>query len=143
MVTNWLLFVGAAMVCLATADFCLKMASTRISGPLAALIYGLFAFLVALLWVLVARSRGAVFRFSWTGALYSVFVGIFFGLVVVFVYQTFAAGAPISLASPLIRVGGIILTSLAGILILREHITPRYVLGFLVSLLGLYLVAIK
>lgn len=140
---NWLLFAGAAMVCLATADFCLKLASTRISGPLAAVIYGVFAFLVAVFWVLMARSRGEAFRFSWTGALYCVFVGIFFGLVVVFVYQTFAAGAPISLASPLIRAGGIVLVSLAGILILREHITPRYVLGFLLSLLGLYLLAIK
>lgn len=141
--TNWLLFAGAAMVCLATADFCLKMASTRISGPLAAAIYGLFAFLVALFWVLAARARGGVFRFSWTGALYCVFVGVFFGLVVVFVYETFAAGAPISRASPLIRAGGILLVSLAGILILREHITPRYVLGFLLSLVGLYLVATK
>lgn len=141
--TNWLLFAGAAMVCLASADFCLKMASARISGPLSALIYGLFAFLVALLWVLLARSGGAIFRFSWTGGLYSVLVGLAFGLVVVFMYQTFAAGAPISLVTPLVRTGGIILASLAGVLFLREGITSRYLLGFFLTLLGLYLLVTK
>lgn len=141
--TNWLLFAGAAMVCLASADFCLKMASTRISGPLSALIYGLFAFLVALLWVLLTRSGEITSQFSWIGGLYSVLVGIFFGLVVVFMYQTFAAGAPISLGTPLVRTGGIILASLAGILVLGERVTPRYILGFLLSLLGLYLLVTK
>lgn len=141
--TKWLLFAGAAMVCLASADFCLKMASARISGPLSALIYGLFAFLVALLWALSARSDGATLHFSWAGGFYSVLVGISFGLVVVFMYQTFAAGAPISLGTPLVRTGGIILASLAGILILGEGITPRYLVGFFLTLLGLYLLVTK
>jgi drug/metabolite transporter (DMT)-like permease len=55
-------------------------------------------------------------------------------------YVTFGAGAPISLASPLIRLTGVLIASLVGIAWLREPLTARYLLGFALVCVGVYLI---
>jgi len=70
-------------------------------------------------------------------------VGIAFSLVTVGLYATFGAGAPISLASPAIRLGGLLLASLIGLIVLREPFTWRYALGVLLACVGVYLIVTR
>ncbi len=58
-------------------------------------------------------------------------------------YATFGAGAPISVASPIIRLGGLLLAGLAGVILLREPLTLRYTIGVALVLGGMYLVIIR
>ena len=67
-------------------------------------------------------------------------VGFAFSGVTLGLYVTFSAGAPISLGSPVIRFGGILLTSIAGLMLFREPITLRYVIGMLLACSGMYLI---
>ena len=67
-------------------------------------------------------------------------MGFAFSAVTLGLYVTFSAGAPISLGSPVIRFGGILLTSIVGIILLREPLTLRYVIGVLLVCGGMYLI---
>ena len=65
-------------------------------------------------------------------------VGVAFACVTFGLYATFAQ-LPVSVASPLIRVGGIVVVSLIGILLFREKTSPLYFFGMILTLSGLSL----
>ena len=77
------------------------------------------------------------------GIIAALAVGVAFTCVTVGLYVTFGAGAPISLASPFIRVGGLLLASLAGIVLLREPLSWRYVIGAALAISGIYLIVTR
>jgi drug/metabolite transporter (DMT)-like permease len=57
-------------------------------------------------------------------------------------YVTFAR-VSVSIGSPTIRVMGILLASLLGLLVLREPVTWRYVLGVILTVAGVALIVLR
>jgi drug/metabolite transporter (DMT)-like permease len=137
---NWILYALGTALALAGADYFVKLTSGKISNSLALLIYGCCTFLTGLIWVLWQRLRHIPQFAQPAGVLSAAAVGVLFSAVTLGLYITFGAGAPISRASPLIRLSGLLLASLAGILLLHEPLTPRYVAGVLLACLGVYLI---
>jgi drug/metabolite transporter (DMT)-like permease len=137
---NWMVYAFGTALVLAGADFFVKLASGKISNSLAFLIYGTCTFLAGLGWVMWQRSHHVQQFAQPAGILAALGVGLAFSAVTSGLYITFGAGAPISLASPLIRLGGLLLASLAGILLLGEPLTFRYIAGVLFAVLGIYLI---
>jgi uncharacterized membrane protein len=128
------------VLCLASADFFLKLSSTRISSSLGALVYALAVFIVPTIWVAWQRASGQSFLITTEGVLASVVVGVSFSLVVVFLSLVFAGGGNLSVASPTIRLSALVLASALGILMLREPFTLRYALGVLLTFFGIYFI---
>jgi drug/metabolite transporter (DMT)-like permease len=137
---SWILYAIGTALALAGADFFVKLTSGKISNSLALLIYGCCTFLTGLIWVLWQRLRHVQQFAQPTGVLTAIAVGVLFSVVTLGLYITFGAGAPISRASPLIRLSGLLLASLAGILLLHEPLTPRYAAGVILACLGVYLI---
>ena len=137
---TWLAYAVVTSMALAAADLCVKLASGKISNSFGILIYGACAFLTGLVWVLWERLRG-VHQFAQPdGILSAIGVGIAFAAVTTGLYATFGAGAPISIASPVIRLAGLLVASAAGILIFHEAISWRYALGAALTLTGIYFI---
>jgi drug/metabolite transporter (DMT)-like permease len=104
------------------------------------LLYGVCTFLIGLSWVVWQRTQGTPQYAQPAGVLAALGVGIVFSFVTLGLYATFGAGAPISVASPAIRLGGLILVSLVGLTLLGEPLTWRYVVGMLLACGGIYLI---
>ena len=138
-----LLFPVCAALSLAAADFFLKLASSRLSSSITTLIYALCTFIVPIVWVGIAKWRGEEFLINRDGILPAVLAGIAFSLVVVFLSLTFAAGVNLSIGTPAIRTLGIVLAATLGIVVFNEGISLRYVLGFALSLSGIYLIVTR
>jgi len=137
---NWIVYALGTALALGLADLSVKLASGKISNSLALLLYGSCTFLAGLGWVLWQRWHGVQQYAQPTGFLAAVGVGVAFSIVTLGLYVTFGAGAPISLASPLIRLAGVLVASLVGIAWLREPLSARYLLGFALVTLGVYLI---
>jgi drug/metabolite transporter (DMT)-like permease len=137
---NWFSYAIVTAIALALADFCVKLASGKLSNSLAILIYGSCTFLFGLSWVLWQRTQNVPQFAQTSGVLAALGVGIAFSGVTLGLYASFGAGGPISLVSPLIRLGGLLFASIAGIVIFHEPLTWRYVLGVLLACGGLYLI---
>ena len=137
---GWIKYALVTACALAAADLCVKVAAGRLSNSLAVLIYGSCTFSTGLAWVLWQWARGVPQHAQLSGILASMGVGFAFSGVTLGLYVTFSAGAPISLGSPVIRFGGILLTSIAGLLLFREPLTLRYVIGILLVCSGMYLI---
>ena len=140
---GWIPYAIGSAVALAAADFFIKMASGKLSNSLGLLIYGSCTFVAGLSWFLLDKARGLSVQAQTAGILFATGVGVSFSLVTVGLYLTFGAGAPISLASPLIRVGGLIVASLAGLIILNEPLTLRYTAGMVLAVCGVYLIVTR
>lgn len=137
---NWIIYAIIAAIGLAAADVCLKLAAGRISTSLGLLIYGSCTFSMGLGWFLWHKFTGVVHYAQAPTLLASVGVGVSFCLVTAALYATFGAGAPISLASPLVRLGGLLVASITGFIFWGEPVTPRYAIGMLLACGGIYLI---
>jgi drug/metabolite transporter (DMT)-like permease len=137
---NWISYAIGSAVALAAADFFIKMASGKLSNSLGLLIYGSCTFIAGLTWVLLDKIRGVGLHAQTAGVLSASGVGVAFSCVTVGLYLTFGAGAPITLVSPFIRFGGLIIASLAGLFILHEPLTLRYAAGMILAIGGVYLI---
>jgi uncharacterized membrane protein len=140
---TWIIYAAIAAVSMAVADAFVKLAANKISASLGLLIYGCCTFLTGLGWTLWDYTHGAAQYARPSGFLCALGVGVAFSSVTVCLYRTFEANAPISVAMPLIRLGGLFLAILLGLVILREPFSLRYVIGMILACLGLYLVVTK
>jgi bacterial/archaeal transporter family protein len=140
---TWIAYASIAAFSMAAADAFVKLAANRISSSLGLLIYGCCTFLTGLGWTLWNYTHGVPQHARPSGFLCALGVGVAFSGVTVCLYKTFEADAPISVAMPLIRLSGLFLAILLGIVILREPLSLRYVIGMILACIGLYLVVTK
>lgn len=141
---NWLIFATLTIICYAIFDLFLKLSAERIHASLGGFIINLVSAIVLLIFIGLLRIRGENIPAPKTGgALYSVLAGLAIGLATIFFMKMFALGVNLSIGIPLVRIGIVILASIFGILLLKEGITPRYILGFIFALIGLYLLVAK
>lgn len=142
MIMRWLPYALACSAFLAAADFFVKLAANKISASMGMFIYGATTFLISLVWIGYVKFTGQTLLITQAGFVYSLAVGVAFSAVTLLLYVTFAR-VGVSVGSPTIRVIGIVLASLLGILILREPFTWRYLLGLILTIAGITLIILR
>ena len=105
-------------------------------------VYGATTFLVGLLWVIYLKLTRQPLLITLPGLLYAIAVGLSFSFVTILLYLTFVH-VSVSLGSPTIRLTGIVMASLLGILLLGEPFTWRYALGVLLAISGVALIIFR
>jgi len=136
---NWLTTALFTILFYSVFDLFVKLASGKINDSLGAAIMNIVSFVVAFGWFLIKMRMGVPTAVTRLGMTYSILAGVFVGLASIFFIRMFALGVNLSIGVPLVRVGMIVLGSLLGILVLKEGVNVKYLLGFLLSATGLYL----
>jgi uncharacterized membrane protein len=139
---RWLSYALVCSAFLASADFFVKLASSKISASVGMFIYGATTFAVGLTWVAYMKLTHQPLLVTRQGLLYSLAVGVAFSSVTLLLYLTFAR-VDVSVGSPTIRVTVILLASMLGILLLHEPFTWRYLIGLLLTVAGVALVVFR
>jgi len=137
---NWIIYALGTAISLALADLFIKLAAGKISNSLAILIYGSCTFVAGLSWVLWQAFQQIPIYAKTQGIFAALGVGISFSMVTIGMYTIFSLGEPVSVVSPFVRLGGLLLVSFFGIVILRESFTLRYMIGVLLAFAGIYLI---
>lgn len=140
---NWAVFAVFSAGALAAADMCVKLAAGKLSNSLGLLLYGSCTFMTGLVWVIADRMRGVDFFVQPHGVAAAVGVGVAFSAVTIGLYFTFGAGAPLSLASPLVRIGGLLMASMLGLILFQEALSWRYLIGMVMAIAGVYLIVTR
>jgi uncharacterized membrane protein len=136
-----LLFI-AAMVTLGFADFATKQASGRLSPALGTLIYAATATVPALIWTMWSRAS-APLVVSRSGVMWAVLTGLAFSVFAGLLFFLFSQGVNLSAGTPLIRLGGIALAGLLGMIVLREPFSFQSLAGFALAAAGILLIALR
>ncbi len=137
---TWLHFALLTALFYGIFDIFVKQASDKLHGGTAAFIANVVAAVVALIYIFYAQSRGEpVWDIKPGGWTYILLAGVAVGLVSITFIKVFSAGANLSIGIPVVRVGAVIIASLFGVLFLKEGISTQYLLGAVLSMIGLYL----
>ena len=139
---RWLPYALICSIFLASADFFVKLASNKISSSMGMLVYGATTFTVGMIWVGYLKFTKQPLLITSSGLLYAIAVGVAFSAVTTLLYITFAR-VSVSLGSPTIRLMGILIASLLGILLLHEPFTWRYLIGLILTIVGVALIVFR
>ena len=140
----WLFFAGATILFYSIFDFLVKISSSKINGSFGAFIMNFVSAIVVLIYMIYSSFQGEkVLSNKPGGIFYSTLAGIAIGLASIFFIRMFATGTNLSIGVPLVRIGIVVLASIIGIFLLKEGVSLRYILGFLFSLFGLYLIVAR
>ncbi len=127
---------------LAWADFSVKQGSGKISASLGTLVYAMTAALIAAAWTLWSHYNGGLSA-TREGVLWSISTGIAFGIFTGVLFLMFNAGVNLSIGSPVVRMGGIVLAATLGVIVFREGMNLQYLMGFALAAIGIYLVVTR
>jgi len=133
-----LLFI-ASMTALGFADFATKQASARITPALGTLIYASSAMVLALFWTIWTRAHAPLIM-TRAGIGWAVATGLAFGTFAGLMFFLFSHGVNLSLGTPIIRLGGITFAAALGIIVLKEPFNLQSLGGFVLAVLGIYLI---
>lgn len=131
-----------AMAIIALADLSTKQSAGKISPSLGTLIYAVTTIAIPLVWTLWTRAQGGLLV-TRDGVLWSIAVGICFSIFTGLMFLLFSQGVNLSIGSPVVRMGGIVLAATLGIVVFREGLDLQYVIGFLLAAAGIFLVVTR
>jgi len=140
----WLNFALLTVVFYSVFDLFVKLSSDKMNSYFNAFIINLVATVVLLFFVIYAYFTGEkLFDVKPGGWLFSILAGLAIGAASIFFVKMFATGTNLSVGVPLVRVGMVVIGSILGIVLLKEGFSPKYILGVLLALAGLFLVVTK
>jgi uncharacterized membrane protein len=142
MIMRWLPYALACSLFLAGADFFIKLASNKISASMGMLVNSATMFIVGLIWVGYLKITNQSLVITQPGLLYTIAAGVAVSGVTILLFITFAH-VNVSLGSPTIRIMGLVIVSLLGILLLQEPFTWRYALCLIMSIAGFVLIVFR
>ena len=117
-----------ALVALAALMFGLynvfiKLSSSHIEAVLGAVVLQFVAALVGLSLLLYMKATGTVIYSSGKGLSLAVAAGVAIGLVEILTFVIYGRGLAVAVGNPLIIGGSLLVTTGAGVLFMREHIS--------------------
>lgn len=139
----WFIYALITIVGYAGMDFFIKRASGKIDDFLGTVIINFFALVPALIVFTWLKFSNSEILYSRDGALYSMFAGLFIGIGSITLIKMFAIGSNLSIGSPVVRIGTVVLTVLLGILLLNETFSYKQILGIVLSISGMILLILK
>lgn len=137
---NWLTFALTTIVFYSLFDFFVKLTAGKIHDGLGVFLMNFVSTIVLLAYLVISKMRGEdIFLTKPGGVFYSIIAGVSISLAGIFFLKMFATGTNLSVGVPLVRIGIVLMASLLGVFVLKEGVNLKYIFGFLLSCLGLYL----
>src|SRR5688572_21009806 len=117
---SWLPLALTTAATLALYNFFIKLGSSRIDEVLGALVLQTMATLLGGGFALSLWLTGRPLPWSGRGLVYASLAGLAVGLAEILTFVVFSRGAPVSLGTPILMGGSVVLTALLGLVFLRE-----------------------
>jgi len=137
---GWIFWALVAAVLNGVVDFMFKLSSGKINSALGGIILNLVGIvpLVAFFVYIYLNKQAVVVTKQ--GFAFMAIAGVCVGMITIALFKMFSTGQNISVATPVMRISGIVFASLLGVIILHEPISLKYIVGFALSILGLFLI---
>jgi len=138
-VESWRIATLVAAVLYGLHNVFTKLASGQISDQLGGLVLELTAAFLILGHIAILGFNGTgLLDFTKGGLLFSVFAGVCVGIGTVLYFAIFRLGGRLSVAGPLVLVGGVLTMSGVGIVFFREGVSSLKVIGLALGIASLY-----
>ncbi len=134
---NWIVYALGAIAAIAISDLFRKLGSNLKDPFLSNLVFQLGSVSMAVMMFLLFNRRG---EFNSRGVGYAVIGGLLVSVFTALSFKALETGPGVSTVIPVIRVGGVLLVSVLGVLVFKDKLTWNLVVGILLAALGIYLI---
>ncbi|MDA1316958.1 MAG: EamA family transporter [bacterium] len=132
---SWIIYALIGIVVVAASDIFRKLASNLHDPFFTALIFQIGSIVTTvILYLLFSRkieSNTPAIGYAFAG-------GVLIAIFTLFSFKALSTGPGVSTVIPILRVGGIALVVIFGIVLLREKMTLMSMIGLILSLAGIY-----
>lgn len=133
---SWIIYAFGAILATGFSDFFRKLGSNLNDPFFSNLVFQTGTFSTAIiLYLLFSRKIENQPR----DIMYAVIGGILISIFTTFSFKALSTGPGVSTVIPVLRIGGVVLVFVLGIILLREKLTLQTSLGLLFSMIGVYL----
>ncbi len=137
------ILIAVAAIFFGLYNVFIKLSSEHINPILGAVVLQFVAAFLGLGLLIITRARAAgPLVVTGRGVTLAVLAGLAIGLVEILTFNVFGRGVPVALGNPLIVGGSLVVTSLVGILLLREVLTPAQVVALILIASGVVLMGV-
>lgn len=137
------ILIAVAAIFFGLYNVFIKLSSEHINPILGAVVLQFVAAFLGLGLLLITRARGATqLVVTGRGITLAVLAGLAIGLVEILTFNIFGRGVPVAIGNPLIVGGSLLVTSLVGILLLREVVGPAQVVALVLITSGVVLLGV-
>ena len=135
---SWIFYALGAISVIAISDLFRKLGSNLQDPFFSNLIFQAGGISMAvILWLLFSRRLEVS---NSKGVIYALIGGLLVSMFTTFVFKALEIGPGVSTVIPVVRVGGVILVAILGILIFSEKLTWNLALGVVLATSGVYLI---
>lgn len=120
-------------------NYCMKMASGKISNELGSFLLEGIAAVLILGYMAILKLNGWQPKYTREGIIFSLLSGVFVAVSTILYFVVFRSGGRLSSAGPMILLGGTIVMVLIGVVVLKEQITISTMVGLVLGMTSLYL----
>lgn len=134
---NWIIYALGAISAVAVSDLFRKLGSNLKDPFLSNLIFQIGSITTAvILYLLFSRK----FENNSIGVLFALIGGVLISVFTTLSFKALELGPGVSTVIPVIRVGGVLLVAILGVIIFRDKLTWSLVFGILLAVSGVYLI---
>lgn len=132
---NWVIYALVAIGLMGVSDLFRKLASGLKDPIFANFIFQIAAFFISTLMFIATRRVVNDPK----GIVYALIGGILIALFTTFSFKALSTGPGVSVVMPVLRIGGVVLVAILGVIILKEKLTLQTMFGLIFSAVGIYL----
>jgi uncharacterized membrane protein len=133
---SWIIYAIGAIFSLGIADFFRKLGSSIKDPFVSNLLFQSAAFATGLILFFMFSKK---FEADPKGMMFALIGGVFISIFTAFSFKALATGPGVSTVLPVMRIGGVMLVALLGIVLLREKLTWNIAAGITLASAGVYL----
>lgn len=132
--STWITYAAIAIMFTAVSDMFRKLAAQELASPFFAnVLFQFAAFSTGMTLFLTNRKIDNNPR----GIFYALLGGMLVALFTFFSFRTLAIGPGVSVVMPILRVGGVSLVAVLGIVVLRDSVTLVKIVGLIFAVTGI------
>lgn len=134
---SWIVYALGAISAVAISDLFRKLGSNLKDPFLSNLFFQTGSLTMAVTLYLFFSRR---VEKNYQGIIFAVIGGLLVSVFTTLSFKALAVGPGVSTVIPFIRVGGVILVAILGVLIFRDKLTLNLILGIILATVGVYLI---
>jgi len=135
----WFIAAIVAAIAYGLHNVFTKLAAGHISDSLGAFMLEITAAICILIYMFYLITTDIKFDFAPRGVIFSIFAGLCVGLGTVLYFFIFSKGGELSIAGPLVLIGGVFLMAVVGIVFFKEKISFIKLTGIVFGLISLWM----
>lgn len=138
---NWLTFGFLAAGCFGFYNVFIKLSADKLSPTIALMFIAGTSFIIAVVATIIFKLTGQDLVINKNALIFPILAGVSTGIAEIFYLFMYSKNAPVSIGTPFVLAGTMLVAVLFGALILKEGLPAIKIAGIVITIVGLFILS--